>query len=565
MSSKAKEEVKKATHNGEYKNIGEIITNALNQGAKPMEVMQALSEGIISVSDEYKTKGMYLDNIVLAAAAFEIGTAQLAPILEKEREKEEPLGKIVLGVVEGPWTIGKSIVAANLRAHGFEVIDAGSDVPPEKIAETTVESNANLVALGIYLTHAAPELAKLDDELWKLGVRHRVRTILSGPASSPQLAKKLGMDAYASDVKDIVAKAKEFAAELREEMTPLERMLTSLKLKEPDRVPVIPFAQTFSAKFAGIPFSVYVSKGHAMAEGQIKAYEAFGWDAVCMSSDVALFAEAFGAKAEFPHDDVPRIAEPVLSPWNMYEDFKKLDMPDPWKAGRMVESLRAIEIAKKELGPDVPVIGWIEGPFQGVALLAGGDPMTLFFVKDHPDEFREILDFYADWNIEVARAMYEAGADLVGAGEAAAYWMSPPFFEEFALAAEKKACEGINKVGLPVLIHCCGYVPQCIHFIEETNPGGAIQFDYQVDLAWAKKLIGDTVTIMGNLNYNKLINATPDEMYADCADSIYAAGPGGGYWLAFGCEIPRDMPYKNIQMMVRAAKSAGRYPIQKPT
>nr|MDO8076376.1 uroporphyrinogen decarboxylase family protein [Candidatus Freyarchaeota archaeon] len=76
------------------------------------------------------------------------------------------------------------------------------------------------------------------------------------------------------------------------------------------------------------------------------------------------------------------------------------------------------------------------------------------------------------------------------------------------------------------------------------------------------KLIGDTVTIMGNLNYNKLVNATPDEMYAACADAIRTAGPGGGYWLAFGCEIPREMPYKNIQAMVRAAKSVGKYPIQ---
>ncbi|MEX2703937.1 MAG: uroporphyrinogen decarboxylase family protein [Candidatus Freyrarchaeum guaymaensis] len=562
MSGKVLEDVKKATHYGDYKSIADIVSNALKQGADPMDVMQALSEGIISVSGEYKTKGMYLDNIVLAAAAFEVGMAQITPIFEKEREKKEPLGKIVLGVVEGPWTIGKSIVAANLRAHGFEVIDAGSDVPPEKIAETTVESGANLVALGIYLTHAAPELAKLDEELWKLGVRHKVRTILSGPASSPQLAKKLGMDAYARDVKDLVAKAKEFAAELREELTPLERMMVSLRHKEPDRVPVVPFAQTFSAKFAGIPFSVYVSKGYAMAEGQIKAYEAFGWDAVCMSSDVAIYAEACGAKAEYPHDDVPRIVKPALNVWSMYDDFKKLDMPDPWKSGRLTESLKAIEIAKKELGPDVPVIGWIEGPFQGVALLAGGDPMTLFYVKDHPDEFREILDWYADWNVEVARAMYEAGADLIGAGEAAAYWMSPQFFEEFALQAEKKSCQGINKVGLPVLIHCCGYVPQCIHFIKETNPGGAIQFDYQVDLAWAKKLIGDTVTIMGNLNYNKLVNATPDEMYAACADAIRTAGSGGGYWLAFGCEIPREMPYKNIQAMVRAAKSVGKYPIQ---
>lgn len=94
--------------------------------------------------------------------------------------------------------------------------------------------------------------------------------------------------------------------------------------------------------------------------------------------------------------------------------------------------------------------------------------------------------------------------------------------------------------------------------------GVAIQFDYQVNLGWAKELIGDSVTIMGNLNYNKLVDANLNEMFEDCTRSIYTAGPGGGYWLAFGCEIPREIPYKNIQTMVRSAKTVGRYPIQVP-
>ncbi|MCK4281648.1 MAG: hypothetical protein KAX10_06000, partial [Candidatus Lokiarchaeota archaeon] len=252
----------------------------------------------------------------------------------------------------------------------------------------------------------------------------------------------------------------------------------------------------------------------------------------------------------------------VLKHGSMYEDFKNLDMPDPMNAGRLTETIKGIEIAKKKVGEDVPVIGWTEGPFQGVSLLAGADPMQIFFIMDHPDEFKEILDWYADWQIEIAHAMYEAGADIIGAGESAAYFMSPKFFERFALEPEKKACSKITKMGLPVLIHCCGYVPQCIKYVMETNPGGAIQFDYQVDLQWAKNLIGDKVTIMGNLNYNKLINASPKQMYEDCAKHLKIAGKGGGYWLAFGCEIPRDMPPENIRAMVRAAKSVGKYPIK---
>jgi uroporphyrinogen decarboxylase len=295
-----------------------------------------------------------------------------------------------------------------------------------------------------------------------------------------------------------------------------------------------------------------------MAEGQLKAYKAFDWDALCFSSDVGMYAEACGAKIEFPYDDVPRIVKPVLSHGKMYEDFQDLSLPDPMNAGRLTESIRAIKIAKKEVGEEVPLIGWIEGPFQGVALLGGADPMQIFYLLDHPDEFKEILDWYIDFEVEVVKAMYEAGANIIGAGETSAYFMSPRFFKKYCLEAEKTMCKRINQIGPPVLIHCCGHVPQCIHFVKETNPGGAIQFDYQVELSWAKDLIGKEVTIMGNLNYNKLLTANTNDVYKDCCERIKIAGKDGGYWLAFGCE----MPPKHIRAMLRATKTIGRYPIQ---
>ena len=293
------------------------------------------------------------------------------------------------------------------------------------------------------------------------------------------------------------------------------------------------------------------------------AYNALGWDALCFSSDVGMYAEALGAKVEFPYDDVPRIVKPVLSHNSMYNDFKSLQIPNPMKSGRLTESIRAIELCKKEIQEEVPLIGWTEGPFQGVTLLAGGDPMQFFYVLEHPDEFKEILDWYADFEIEVAQSMYEAGADIIGVGETAAYFMSPNFFEDFCLKPEKKVCDAIKKLNMIPLIHCCGYVPQCIHFAKETNSGGAIQFDYQVDLEWAKGLIGKEVTIMGNLNYNKILSITPQQVYEDCTKHIRIAAQEGGYWLAFGCEIPRDLPLENLRAILRATKTAGKYPIQK--
>ncbi|TFF96570.1 MAG: hypothetical protein EU544_00370 [Promethearchaeota archaeon] len=557
MSENLLEEITEAAIHGNYKMIGKIIRKARRKGFEDKEIIDALSAGLTDVSDKYKTKGMYLDDIILSAAAFEVGVQSLG-LSDEEKDPEQ---KVVIGVMGGPWTIGSSIVAANLRANGFQVIDAGSDIPPEKMIETLKESNARMLASAIYLTHSREEVRRLEELLWKSGLRHKVKTILSGPAASRNMANALNVDAYVKDVNELVSTVKTFSTDLKSEMSAYDRVMTSLQHKEPDRVPFMPFAQTFTAKFAEIPFSAYVSKAEKMAEGQLKAYNAFGWDALCFSSDVGMYAEALGAKVAFPEDDVPRIIEPVLTHGKLYEDFQNLEMVDPLKAGRLTESIKAIEMAKKKVGDEVPLIGWIEAPFQGTALLGGGDPFLIFYVLDHRDEFQEILDWYADWGIEIAKAMYEAGADIIGAGETAGYFMSPPFFKEFVLGPEKKLCEGIKKLGMTPLIHCCGYVPQCVPFIKETNPGGAIQFDYQVDLKWAKEILKNEVTIMGNLDYNKLINASPQKTYEDCVNHIKIAAKGGGYWLAFGCEIPRDMPVPNIQAILRSTKTAGKYPI----
>ncbi len=553
------EQISDATFKGDYKLIGGLVRKARRQGFSNQEIINTLSSGLIKVSEKYKVEGMYLDDIIKAAGTFEAGYQSLG-LQDESREPEE---RIVLGVMGGPWTIGTNIVAANLKAHGFEVIDAGSDITPEKIAETVKNSKAKLVASAIYLMQSIKDAEKLEMELWKQGVRHKIRTILSGPASSKVIAEKLNYDAYVKDVKELIIYVKKFSEDLKSEMSSYERVMTSVKHSEPDRVPFMPFAQTFTAKFAGIPFSVYVSKAEKFVEGQMTAYNALGWDALCFSSDVGMYAEALGATIEFPYDDVPRIVKPVLNHISMYKDFKTLKIPDLKKSGRLTESIKAIELTKKIVHAEVPLIGWTEGPFQGVTLLAGGDPMQFFYVLEHPDEFKEILDWYADFEIEVAQAMYESGADIIGIGETAAYFMSPKFFEEFCLKPEKKVCEAIKKLDMIPLIHCCGYVPQCIHFAKETNSGGVIQFDYQVDLEWAKKLIGADVTIMGNLNYNKLLTANPQQVYEDCVKHIKIAAQEGGYWLAFGCEIPRDLPLENLRTILRATKTAGRYPINK--
>ena len=81
------------------------------------------------------------------------------------------------------------------------------------------------------------------------------------------------------------------------------------------------------------------------------------------------------------------------------------------------------------------------------------------------------------------------------------------------------------------------------------------------DLVWAKVLLRGEVTIKGNLNYNKLTDADPKQVSDVCAKKLKIAAEGEGYWLVFGCEIPRELPIDNIKTIMRPLKMSGKYPI----
>jgi uroporphyrinogen decarboxylase len=555
-------EIADSVVSGSYEKTVELCEQAMQKGCNSADVVvKGLSAGMSQSGKRYGRRGMFLDSILWSAAAFQMGLACVSS--DAQAERMQPVGTAVLGVMDGPWTIGKDIVTAVLKASNFEVVDAGSDVSPSAIAEAVKRHSADVAAVGLYLSYRAEQVGQLEKELFRLGCRHRTKLVVSGPSASRRIAEQFGADAYARTAEEVVTLAKKAIADRRSEMTSRERVMTALRHKEPDRVPLVPFAMTFSAKFASIPFKSYVSNAEALAEAEVKTARAFGWDAAIVSTDVGAYASAFDADVVMPEDDVPRLVGPAIRLECAREDFEKLDSPESYlHRGRVGEMIRAVGLIKKEVGDELAVIGWTEGPFQGTMLLFGADPRALFLTKQDPGLLKDIIRWYGEFELAVAKAMIDAGADIIGAGESVGYFMSPETFLEYVYPFEKQTFKRIREYGAPVLIHCCGYVPQCIGFAPEVNPGGAIQFDYQVNLARAKKQIGKKITIMGNLDCNRLLHlGSENDVERACKRAIEQAAAGGGFWLSGGCEIPRDMPYSNMRAMLGAIKKYGRYPM----
>jgi uroporphyrinogen decarboxylase len=566
MKSSHIDDVVRAVVEGNYKGAVELCQKAHGAGIAARDIItQGLSKGMVETARRYRSKGMYLDSIIRSAAAFQIGVASLQPHLEEE--KRPSVGRVVVGVPDGPWTIGKSIVSAVMSAYDFEVIDAGSDVEPKDIAKKAAETKAEIIAVGLYLAYrAAQSAAELEEALVGLGIRHKVRVVISGPSATRKLASELGADAYAKDALEVVTLALRFCEELRSQMTPVDRIMTTLRLEEPDRVPLLPLSMSFSAKYSGTRYNAYLTEAEALAEAEVKTARAFGWDAAIVSNDVAGSCGAFGAEVTLGKDGLSRITGPAIRLDHAAEDFEKLRSKPPTyyldkgRVGMMIEATRLIE---KEVGDEMAVVGWTQGPFQGVMALFATDPRVFLLMDNDPQLLVEILDWFGDFQFEYAKAMVEAGADLIGAGESAGYFMSPETFEKFVYEPEKKTYGRIAALGAPVIIHCCGYVPQCIKFAPEVNPGGALHFDHQVSLTKAKSQIGDRITLMGNIDTNSVLQlGSPDDVEKACKKAIQAAAPGGGFILSGGCEIPKDMPHQNMHAMLKAVQRYGRYPLE---
>jgi 5-methyltetrahydrofolate--homocysteine methyltransferase len=109
----------------------------------------------------------------------------------------EPAGRVVIGTVKGDLhDIGKNLVASLLEGGGFEVVDLGSDVAPEKFVQAVKDRNANIVCLSALLTVTMPAMKTTMEALKNGGVRDRIKVMIGGAPVTQQYADEIGADGY---------------------------------------------------------------------------------------------------------------------------------------------------------------------------------------------------------------------------------------------------------------------------------------------------------------------------------------------------------------------------------
>lgn len=191
--------ISEALQTGSVERVAMLTKQAIEQDILPKDVLdKGLIVGMSVIGDKYKKHEIFLPEVLLAAKAMYAGMDILKPLFLND---EMPVqGKVVLGTVQGDiHDIGKNLVGIMLRGAGFEVIDLGKDVLPEKFIEAARKEDAHVIGMSALLTTTMPVMKKVIELLKKEGLNDRVKTIVGGAPVSAEYAQHIGADAYGYD------------------------------------------------------------------------------------------------------------------------------------------------------------------------------------------------------------------------------------------------------------------------------------------------------------------------------------------------------------------------------
>ena len=332
-------------------------------------------------------------------------------------------------------------------------------------------------------------------------------------------------------------------------MTSRERILSLLDGQPTDRRPCLPITMMWAADLIGRPYLEYATRAEVQAAAQCEASTRFGFDYVSVISDPCCEASDLGAAVLFPPDAPPAIIEEkalLANPARLTD----LRVPDPRRPGsRMANRLDAVGLLRKRMGATHWVEGWVEGPCAESADLRGINTLMMDFY-DQPDFVHDLAAFAVDTALAFARAQIEAGADVIGVGDAAASLVSRDLYDEFVFPHEKRLIEGIHAAGGRVRLHICGNTR---HLADALGRLGAdiIDLDSMVDLGMARQAMGEKQVLLGNVHPVRVVrDGTAADVSAALAACRAAAGPA---WISgAGCEIPRGSPEENVRCFARA-------------
>jgi methylmalonyl-CoA mutase cobalamin-binding domain/chain len=175
----------------------ELTRMRLGAGEDPLKILDDLTRAANIIGEKYEKGEFFIADLVMAGEIMKEVSELVRPKLKELGKAREPIGKLVIGTVEGDiHDIGKNIVVTMAEAAGFEVIDLGVDVPPEKFVEAIQKYNPDIVGMSCLITVGIESMKKTVDAIKAAGLRDKVKIILGGGRVDKYACEYAGADAW---------------------------------------------------------------------------------------------------------------------------------------------------------------------------------------------------------------------------------------------------------------------------------------------------------------------------------------------------------------------------------
>jgi MtaA/CmuA family methyltransferase len=328
-------------------------------------------------------------------------------------------------------------------------------------------------------------------------------------------------------------------------MNSLERLQHCLAGEPVDRTPNFDIFMAKAAHSIGALLSDYYLDARILCEANLKVLSRFNLDIVQVISDPYREAADTGLEVEFPRDNLPLNRKPLI---NEPEVLSKLEFPAHSFGRRMTDRLEAVRLLHSQVGKAVPVMGWVEGALAEASDLRGMNNLMMDLVK-RPTWVKELLEKCTEVAIAFACTQMEAGAKIIGLGDAVASQISPRMYREFALPYEQRIFQAVREKAGITRLHICGNTS---HLLKEMAQSGAqiVDLDWMVDMHQAVADLGGLV-VCGNLDpVSIILQGTPEQVRQGVTANAARAWPR---WIsAAGCEIPDQTPDENLDAQSEA-------------
>lgn len=208
-TSKIHQELQEAIIKGKREVMEALVRKALSEGLSPVEIMNNIMIPTMDmVGDQFSKGEIYLPEMMIAARAMNTGLDILRPMLLSAGVSSK--GKAVIGTVKGDiHDVGKNIVAMILQGAGYEVVDLGIDVAPEKFIEAIEKNQPQFVLMSALLTLTMSMMEETIKALQKAGLREKVKVGVGGAPLTESFAARIGADFYGQDARAAVIKCNE--------------------------------------------------------------------------------------------------------------------------------------------------------------------------------------------------------------------------------------------------------------------------------------------------------------------------------------------------------------------